>query len=606
MFQYDKDITPLTTFGIPVKAKIFAEYTNEKELLKICRSEEYLSNRVLHIGGGSNLLFERDFNGLVLHSGIKGIKTYSKNDETEFVIAGAGENWADFVDFCVKRGLAGVENLAGIPGEVGASPVQNVGAYGVEAADVIHAVECLDRTTLKVVEFFNDYKRGDLSASKNTLGFGYRASNFKTIWKDRYIVLRVAFRLRKSTKAANVNYGGLKGLAERLGHEPAICEVRDEVIAIRNQKLPDPKEIGSAGSFFKNPILRRKYYEFEVLNLDPTVPHYDIPGDEEHVKVPAGWLIEHAGLKGARVGGAIVYPKNCLVLANAGDATAADVMALSEMVCSEVNAKFHIPLFPEVNCIDSAIKVTVLGSGTSKGVPELMCDCEVCRSEDPHDKRLRASVLVQTMGMNILIDPSPDFREQALRENIRNIDAVLITHEHYDHVGGIDDLRPFCFSMPVEMYLREDVNEKLHKRLDYCFSDKKYPGVPSFGMHIVGDKPFFVKGLEITPIEVFHGKLPILGFRIGKFAYVTDAKRIAEEERDKLRDLDVLILNALRERDHFAHFTIAEALELIEDVKPKRVYLTHLCHEVGLHNEFDARLPEHVSPAYDGLQVLIP
>lgn len=597
MFEKDKDITKFTTFGLPVKASLFAEYSNADALVKICRSEEYRLNPVYHIGGGSNLLFESDFSGLILHSGIKGIKTYRKSDDTVFVIAGAGEKWADLVDFCVSKGLGGLENLAGIPGEVGAAPVQNVGAYGVEASDYIHSVEVLDRETLKVETIHNH--DGD------EFGFGYRTSNFKTIWKDRYFVLRVSFRLTPARYAATLSHGGLSGLEEKLGRRPTLKDVRDAVVALRDSKLPDPREIGSAGSFFKNPVMRRKYYEFEVLNLNPDVPHYDIPGDEMHVKVPAGWLIERAGLKGYKVGGAEVYPKNCLVIANSGGATAEDVAKLAEVVRRKVSEKFHIPLEPEVNYIDTRIKVTVLGSGTSKGVPELMCDCAVCNSVDPKDRRLRASILVQTMGLNILVDPSPDFRKQALAVGLHHIDAVLVTHEHYDHVGGIDDLRPYCFNSAVELYVREDVDRHLRRRLDYCFTDNRYPGVPSFLMHVIDNKTFSVKGFEITPIEVLHGKLPIYGYRFGRFAYVTDAKYISEEEREKLKGLDVLIVNALRERDHFAHFTIAEALALIEEVKPKRAYLTHLCHEVGFHDEFDASLPDNVSPCYDGLEIII-
>lgn len=610
MIELDKDLTPFTTFGIRCKAKLYAEYPDLKSLIKICRSDEYRENLVYHIGGGSNLLFNEYFDGMVLHSGIKGIRRYDKNQDTVFVIAGSGEKWTDLVDYCVSEGLAGLENLAGIPGEVGAAPVQNVGAYGVEASDCIHTVECLDRETLQVVKFCN-YRSDDAleaiggNRPVNECGFGYRTSNFKTIWKDRYFVLRVSFKLRISDKAANCDYGGLKGLAGRLGHAPLISEVREEVLRIRDSKLPNPAIIGSAGSFFKNPVVRRKYFEWEMLNHNADIPHYDIEGDPDHVKVPAGWLIEHAGLKGERVGGAIVYPENCLVIANAGSATYEDVRELARIIVRKVNAAFHVTLQPEVNYIDTDIRVMVLGSGTSKGVPELQCDCHVCRSENPLDHRLRASVFIEVMGVRILVDPSPDFRYQALKGDIRHIDAVLLTHEHYDHVGGIDDLRPYCLNEGLKMYAREDVDQHIRKRLDYCFRDNKYPGVPTFEMEVIDNRPFFVKGVKITPVEVFHGKLPIFGYRIGKFAYITDAKYITEEERDKLRDLDVLIVNALRERQHFAHFTVEEAMQLIEEVKPRQAYLTHLCHEVGLHHAFDATLPANVSPAYDGQEIVI-
>ena len=190
LIKKDIDITGYTTFGIPVKARLFAEYKSAAELIKICRTADYLENPVLHIGGGSNLLFGRDFDGLVLHSGVKGITEYHKDDDTVYVISGAGEKWTDLVDYCVEHDIEGLENLAGIPGEVGASPVQNVGAYGVEAGDRIWKVECLDRTTLEVV-----------TISGSDCGFAYRDSNFKHEWKDRYFVLRVSFRLRPGRRA---------------------------------------------------------------------------------------------------------------------------------------------------------------------------------------------------------------------------------------------------------------------------------------------------------------------------------------------------------------------------------------------------------------------
>ncbi len=602
IFEKDKDITSFTTFGLPIKTRLFAEYSNVKELTGICRSEEFRNNLVYHIGGGSNLLFEHYFDGLILHSGIKGITEYAKNEKEVFVIAGAGEKWVDLVEYCVRHGLSGLENLAGIPGEVGASPVQNVGAYGVEAGDFIHSVECFDRETMEVVRFTNRVNTGE---NDNECGFGYRTSNFKTIWKERYFVLRVSFKLVRSVEASHFEYGSLRGLESRLGHTPTIKEVYNEVLKIRDYKLPDPALIGSAGSFFKNPVVRKKYYEFEMLNLDPSIPHYALANDPNHVKIPAGWLIEHAGLKGYSVGDAMVYPENCLVIVNKGDASAADVKQLASDIQHKVNERFHVPLLPEVNYVDSDIKVTVLGSGTSKGVPELMCDCGVCKSENPLDHRLRASVFVETMGVKILIDASPDFRAQALQADIRDFDGVLITHEHYDHVGGIDDLRPYCFNSNVDLYVRDDVDKALRKRLDYCFSDNHYPGVPRFDMHVIENRPFFIKGVKIEPIEVLHGSHPIFGYRIGKFGYITDAKYITEEEKEKLEGLDVLIVNALREREHFAHFTIREALDLIKEVNPKRAYLTHLCHEVGHHACFDATLPPNVSPAFDGQRIVI-
>lgn len=586
----NKDITSLTTFGIPVKARYFAEYSSERELLAISRREEFLNNEVLHIGGGSNLLFLNDFNGLVLHSTIKGIKEYRKDDDTVYAIAGAGEKWTDFVEWCLARNLAGVENLAHIPGEVGASAIQNVGAYGVEAKDVIHTVECFDTLSRKTVIFTNE-----------ECEFGYRDSLFKhDDVRGRYYVLRVSFKLNPDGKARHLDYGPLRSLEEKLGREPSIREVAEEITEVRKNKLPEPGETGSAGSFFKNPVVSTHFYE-KMKEEYPDMPGY--PAGEGLTKLSAAWLIDHAGMKGYKIGGAEVYKKQPLVIVNAGDATAADVRRLADEVVLRVRSNFYVTLKPEVNFIDTSITVTVLGSGTSKGVPEIGCVCRVCSSEDPHDKRLRASVLVETRGLRLLIDPSPDLREQALRLRLADIDAVLVTHSHYDHVGGFDDLRPFCGNFNLPIYLRKDVDEDLHRRLDYCFREHPYPGVPTFDMHDVGDEPFYINGLKIIPVEVMHGKLPILGYRIGNFAYVTDAKRISDVEKEKLEDLDVLIINSLRDKPHFAHFSYAEAIEMIKELKPKRAYLTHFGHEAGLHTELEARCPENVKPSYDGMVI---
>lgn len=591
LIEKDKDITSLTTFGIPVKARYYAEYESVRQLKYLAKTQTYLNNEVLHIGGGSNLLFVRDFEGLVLHSAIKGMVRYERDEDHVYAIAGAGEKWTDFVDWCVSEGLGGLENLAGIPGEVGASAVQNVGAYGVEAGDRIHSVECFDREKREVVTLMKD-----------ECEFGYRDSRFKRAWKDRYFVVRVAFRVEKSAKARHLDYGPLKNLEATLGHEPSISEVAEEVVRIRDSKLPNPAVIGSAGSFFKNPVVSRYYYEQEIKSRREDVPSYEV--DEHHVKLPAGWLIEHAGLKGKRVGGAEVYPRQCLVIANTGNAKAADVVALSEIVRSKVSEEYGVNLRPEVNFIDTSIDVTVLGSGTSKGIPEAGCLCRVCRSEDAHDKRLRTSVLVRTHGMTLMIDASPDFRQQALRVGLREVDALILTHIHYDHVGGLDDLRPFCADKKIPVYMSHDVSEDLHRRLDYCFREHPYPGVPTFEVHEIENRPFFINGLKVIPIRVMHGKLPIFGYRIGDFAFVTDAKSIEEDEIEKLYGLKVLIVNALRERPHFAHFNVEEALALINKVKPERAYLTHFNHEV-MHRELAAKLPENVYPAYDGLNFRI-
>lgn len=590
-FEQNKELSGLTTFHIPCKASLFTTFSDIDSLRAISLSDEYLDNETFILGGGSNVLFNGDFHGLVMHCEIKGIKKYQKDENTVFAIAGAGENWADFVAWTVEEGLAGLENLSAIPGSVGASPVQNIGAYGVEAGDLIHKVECFDLITKDTVTF-----------TAKECKFGYRDSFFKNEGKGRYVVTRVSFKLRPSTEASNLEYGPLKNLEAKLGRRPTTKEVAKEVTEIRNSKLPDPSKIGNAGSFFKNPVIRIYFYREVMASLYQNIPYYETD-DPLYIKIPAGWLIEHSGLKGFSIGGAEVYPKQCLVIANKGNATSKDVIDVMEHVKKEVLLKFGVALHPEVNIIDQDIKVTILGSGTSKGMPEVGCYCPACRSEASEDKRLRCSALVETRGIKLLIDVSPDFRQQALTADITTLDAALITHSHYDHVGGFDDLRPFCAGGRFPVYLKKDVNEDLHHRLDYCFRETLYPGVPSFDMHEIEDTPFMIKGVKITPISVFHGNLPIIGFRIGNFAYVTDAKTIPEEEKEKLMNLDVLVLNGLRFKNHFAHFTVEEALEVIKELKPKRAYLTHFCHEIGKHADFEKSLPEGVHACYDGLVI---
>ena len=591
IFEQDKDLLNLTTFHIPAKAKFFSTYKSVEELKAITLSDEFLQNEVLYLGGGSNILFNGDYNGLIIKSLIMGRKKYQKDSNTVFVIGGAEENWSDFVAWTIDEGLAGLENLSGIPGSVGASPVQNIGAYGVEVASLIHKVECFDVVTKETVSF-----------SAEQCHFGYRDSMFKNEGKGRYVVLRVSFKLTPSTVASRLDYGPLKDLEEKLGRKPSPAEVADEVIKIRDSKLPAPETLGSAGSFFKNPVVRIYFYKEVMSVLHPNIPYYETD-DPYYIKIPAGWLIENAGLKGYQTGDAEIYSKQCLVIVNKGKATAKDIIELAQHVKREVLYKFGVTLQPEVNIIDSNIKVTILGSGTSKGVPEVGCFCPVCTSDSPKDKRTRCSVLVETKGVSLLIDISPDFRQQAISAGITHLDAALITHTHYDHVGGFDDIRPLCVGKKFQVYLRKEVNEDLHKRLDYCFRDSLYPGVPSFEMHEIDETPFVIKGVKITPVNVLHGKLPIVGFRIGDFAYITDAKTIPENEKEKLLNLDVLVINGLRFKDHFAHLTIDEALTLIKELKPKRAFLTHLCHEVGKHDEFEMKLPENVYACYDGLVI---
>lgn len=251
------------------------------------------------------------------------------------------------------------------------------------------------------------------------------------------------------------------------------------------------------------------------------------------------------------------------------------------------------------------MEVTFLGTGTSQGVPIIGCDCEVCVSDSKKDKRLRSSIMVTWSDFNLVIDTGPDFRYQMLREGVSNVDAVLYTHEHKDHVAGLDDIRPINFlqKKSIDVYASERVEEALKREFYYIFSDNKYPGIPQININRIENKPFKIGGYDIKPIEGLHYKLPVFGYRIKDFCYITDMNFISDEEKLKMHDLDVLVINGLRREEHISHFTLDQALEVIRELKPKTAYITHISHQLGLHEEVSKEMPDNVFLAYDELKL---
>ncbi len=253
------------------------------------------------------------------------------------------------------------------------------------------------------------------------------------------------------------------------------------------------------------------------------------------------------------------------------------------------------------------MKLIFLGTGTSQGVPVVACQCPVCLSENPKDKRLRSSVMIETEGQCLVIDAGPDFRQQMLKYKVRHLNGILLTHEHVDHIFGLDDIRAFNWvqKQPTDIYAEERVQVAIRRIFDYVFADWKYPGIPQMHLHLLENKEFKIGDLKVMPIRGFHYKLPVFGFRIGKLAYVTDINRLESQELDKLRGLDVMVINALRKEEHISHYSLPEALGVIAEVKPAKAYLTHLSHQMGFYDEVQKELPENVFLAYDGLEVEI-
>ncbi len=251
------------------------------------------------------------------------------------------------------------------------------------------------------------------------------------------------------------------------------------------------------------------------------------------------------------------------------------------------------------------MKITFLGTGTSQGIPMIANNHPVCLSENIKDKRLRSSVMVSWNDTNYIIDCGPDFRQQILRENVQSINGILFTHEHSDHTAGLDDIRPFSYQIgEVPIYVDQRTLKSLEQRFEYIFTtENRYPGAPRVAVNIVDDTAFYLDGVEVTPIEVLHGRLPVTCYRFGNFAYLTDVKTISEAEKEKLKGVKVLVVNALRQESHPTHFNLKDAIEFVKEINPKRAYFSHISHKLGFHDEVEKTLPKNVFLAYDGLKI---
>ena len=338
MIQQDVSLMPFNSFGIDVHAKYFASFSSEVELLRILKENDQTisESTFLFIGSGSNILFTQEFNGLVLKNEIQGMAIVHEDEEFRYVTAGAGVLWNDFVGFCIDNNLGGIENLSLIPGTVGAAPIQNIGAYGVELKDVLHAVKLLDLHERQWIVFNN-----------RDCDFGYRSSIFKKKLKGRFVITSVTCRFQKN-HITNIRYGSIKDslIAKGIG-SPTIKDVSETVNEIRRSKLPNPSEIGNAGSFFKNPVISKTEYQ-QLLNDYPDIVVYEVDG---MYKVAAGWLIDKAGWKGYREGDVGCYPKQALVLVNYGNGNGMQLLELSKKIQQSILKKFGILLEAEVNIL---------------------------------------------------------------------------------------------------------------------------------------------------------------------------------------------------------------------------------------------------------------
>jgi len=253
------------------------------------------------------------------------------------------------------------------------------------------------------------------------------------------------------------------------------------------------------------------------------------------------------------------------------------------------------------------LRITFLGTGTSGGVPMIGCSCYVCTSANGKDKRLRSSILVQSNTTTLVVDTTPDFRTQMLRENVKKLDAVIFTHPHKDHIAGLDDIKAYNYfqQKPMEVYANVLTQAALHREFYYIFTDDKYPGIPSVNLNTISDKVFLVGDIPVTPILVYHLNMPVLGFRFGNFTYITDANRIEDTEKEKIKGSSILVLNALRKKGHISHFSLQEAVDLVEELSIPKAWFTHISHQLGLHEEINNELPSNIQLAWDGLKLSV-